>query len=124
MFLCGFACCSYPSALVYFPDNLSQSLQFGLWQGENGGGNASQKKMKYKKNARNLQELYEKKHGEQEKDRIEREAMMQAKKEEREAAEARRRALKEKMYKKTRSGQPVMKYRIEHMLEAIQGSTS
>ncbi|XP_047977274.1 uncharacterized protein LOC125219356 [Salvia hispanica] len=95
-----------------------------LLEGENGGGNASQKKMKYKKNARNLQELYEKKHGEQEKDRIEREAMMQAKKEEREAAEARRRALKEKMYKKTRSGQPVMKYRIEHMLEAIQGSTS
>ncbi|KAG6431875.1 hypothetical protein SASPL_103445 [Salvia splendens] len=57
-----------------------------LSEGENGGGHASQKKMKYKKNARNLQELYEKKHGEQEKDRIGREAMMQAKKEEREAA--------------------------------------
>ena len=50
--------------------------------------------------------------------------MMQAKKTEREVAEARRRALKEKMYKKTRSGQPVMKYRIEHMLESIQGSTT
>ncbi|KAG6417853.1 hypothetical protein SASPL_120048 [Salvia splendens] len=89
-----------------------------------GGDRASQKKMKYKKNARNLKELYEKKHDEQERGRMEKEAMMQAKKTEREAAEARRRALKEKIYKKTRSGQPVMKYKIERMLESIHGSTT
>ncbi|KAH6766356.1 rRNA-processing protein [Perilla frutescens var. hirtella] len=81
-------------------------------------------KNKNKKNARNLEELYTKKHEEQERARIEREAMIQAKKEQREVAEARRRALKEKMYKKTRSGQPVMKYRIEHLLETIQGPAS
>ncbi|XP_057782414.1 uncharacterized protein LOC131000500 [Salvia miltiorrhiza] len=99
----------------------------GLLEGENVANEvnrARQKKTMYKKNARNLQELYEKKHEEQEKARIEREAMIEAKKEEREASEARRRALKEKMYKKTRSGQPVMKYRVEHMLETIQASTS
>lgn len=102
-------------------------LQFDLLQGENvanEGDGAMQTKANNKRNARNLEELYKKKHEEQEKARIEREAMIQAKKEEREAAEARRRALKEKMYKKTRSGQPVMKYRIEHMLETIKGSTS
>ncbi|KAK6164764.1 hypothetical protein DH2020_001628 [Rehmannia glutinosa] len=69
-------------------------------------------------------ELYEKKREEEEKARMEREAMIQAKKEERQKSEARRRALKEKMYKKTKSGQPVMKYRIEHLLETIQGSTT
>ncbi|KAL1542672.1 hypothetical protein AAHA92_19729 [Salvia divinorum] len=117
----------YKKSISQEEHQITPSTAQGLLEGENaanGGDHASQKKMKYKKNARNLQELYEKKHNEQEKDRIEREAVMQAKKEEREAAEARRRALKEKMYKKTRSGQPVMKYRIEHMLESIQGSTS
>ncbi|PIN02567.1 hypothetical protein CDL12_24916 [Handroanthus impetiginosus] len=79
---------------------------------------------KKKKNARSLEELYEKKREEKEEARMEREAMIQAKKEEREQAEARRRALKEKMFKKTRSGQPVMKYRIEHLLETIRGTSS
>ncbi|KAF8757505.1 hypothetical protein HU200_010820 [Digitaria exilis] len=33
-----------------------------------------------------------------------------------------RRELREKMFKKTRSGQPVMRHRIEHLLEtALQG---
>ncbi|KAL6505083.1 hypothetical protein OROGR_024900 [Orobanche gracilis] len=79
---------------------------------------------KGKKNARSLGELYEKKREEKEKARVEREAAIQAKKEERERTEARRRDLKEKMFKKTKSGQPVMKYRIEHLLEAIQGTTT
>ncbi|KAK6141315.1 hypothetical protein DH2020_024951 [Rehmannia glutinosa] len=77
-----------------------------------------------KKNTRSLGKLYEKKREEEEKARMEREATIQAKKEERQKSEARRRALKEKMYKKTKSGQPVMKYRIEHLLETIQGSTT
>ncbi|KAI3449545.1 hypothetical protein Pfo_006210 [Paulownia fortunei] len=95
-------------------------------EGENGtnkGGYVNQNK-RSKKNARSLRELYEKKHEEEEKARMEREAMIQAKKEEKQQAEARRRALKEKMFKKTKSGQPVMKYRIEHLLETIQGPTS
>ncbi|GFQ02324.1 hypothetical protein PHJA_002376400 [Phtheirospermum japonicum] len=89
----------------------------------NEGGHANRGKMG-KKNARSLGELYERKRDEEEKARMERDAIIQAKNEERQRAETRRRALKEKMYKKTKSGQPVMKYRIEHLLETIQGPTS
>ncbi|KAL9249265.1 hypothetical protein AKJ16_DCAP01322 [Drosera capensis] len=70
-----------------------------------------------------LEELYKKKREELDKERSEREAMIKAKKEERERAESRRKAWRQKMYKKTRKGQPVMKYRIEHLLETLQGST-
>ncbi|XP_050235773.1 rRNA-processing protein FYV7 [Mercurialis annua] len=69
-----------------------------------------------------LRELYEKQREEKENARIEREAVFKAKKEEREKAEARRKAERVKMFKKTRHGQPVMKYRIEHLLQTIQGS--
>ncbi|KAK9945500.1 hypothetical protein M0R45_011014 [Rubus argutus] len=34
----------------------------------------------------------------------------------------RRKAVREKMMKRTHKGQPVMKYRIQHLLETIQGS--
>ncbi|KAK7396845.1 hypothetical protein VNO78_18006 [Psophocarpus tetragonolobus] len=82
------------------------------------------KSAKTKKNsARSLEELYKKQHEEKERERMEREAVQRIKKEEREQAEARRKAMREKMLKKTRKGQPVMKYRIEHLLETIQGST-
>ncbi|KAI9182686.1 hypothetical protein LWI28_027881 [Acer negundo] len=81
------------------------------------------KNMKNKKKKKPTMEiLYEKKHEEEEKARIEREAMIKAKKEGREKAEARRKSTRDKMFKKTRYGQPVMKYRIEHLLETIQGS--
>ncbi|KAK4407058.1 hypothetical protein Sango_0286800 [Sesamum angolense] len=96
-------------------------------EGENGareGDNDLNKNKRNKKNAQSLQELYQKKREEEEKARMERESMIQAKKEEQQKAEARRRALKEKMLKKTKSGQPVMKYRIEHILETIQGPKS
>ncbi|KAM6558448.1 hypothetical protein CsatA_027687 [Cannabis sativa] len=69
-----------------------------------------------------LREIYEKKREEEEKARMEKEAAIQAKKEEIDKANAQRKATREKMFKKTRSGQPVMKYRIEHLLETIQGS--
>ncbi|KAK6937436.1 Fyv7/TAP26 [Dillenia turbinata] len=82
------------------------------------------KKSKKNKNSSSLEALYEKKHEEQEKARIEKEAVIQAKKEESERVEFWRKALREKMLKQTRSGQPVMKYRIEHLLETIQGSKS
>ncbi|KAL0435828.1 UNVERIFIED_CONTAM: hypothetical protein Sradi_0290700 [Sesamum radiatum] len=88
------------------------------------GDNDVNKNKRSKKNAQSLQELYQKKREEEEKARMEREAMIQAKKEEQQKAEARRRALKEKMLKKTKSGQPVMKYRIEHILETIQAPKS
>lgn len=71
-----------------------------------------------------LRELYEKKREEDEKARVEKEASIQAKEEQRQMAEARRKSLKGKMFKKTKSGQPVMKFRIEHLLETIQGSTN
>ncbi|KAA8543157.1 hypothetical protein F0562_021348 [Nyssa sinensis] len=79
---------------------------------------------KSKKNSSlSLRELYEKKHEEEEKARLEREAIIQAKKKEIGRSESRRKALREKMFKKTKSGQPIMKYRIEHLLQTIQGST-
>ncbi|RDX93667.1 hypothetical protein CR513_24033, partial [Mucuna pruriens] len=78
---------------------------------------------KKKNSAFSLEELYKKQHEEKEKERMEREAVLRVKKQEREQAETRRKALREKMLKKTRKGQPVMKYRIEHLLESIQGST-
>ncbi|XP_042516680.1 rRNA-processing protein FYV7 [Macadamia integrifolia] len=80
-------------------------------------------KNKKKKSTNSLGELYEKKRAEDEKAKMEREAIIQAKKEAREEAEARRKVVREKMFKKTRSGQPVMKYRIENLLQTIQGST-
>lgn len=71
------------------------------------------------KSSRGLREEYEKKHAEDEKARMEREAILQAKRDEIEKAEARRKAQREKMFKKTRSGQPVMKHRITHLLDAL-----
>lgn len=95
---------------------------------ENETERAGEMNQNYKKNnrrsAQSLREVYEQKHEEEEKAKMERDAIVQAKKEERERTESRRKAVREKMLKKTRSGQPVMKYRIEHLLETIQGSTS
>uniref|UniRef100_A0A803MSS9 rRNA-processing protein FYV7 n=1 Tax=Chenopodium quinoa TaxID=63459 RepID=A0A803MSS9_CHEQI len=91
---------------------------------DGGAGETSKEDKKNKKGSYSLQELYVKKHEEQEKARMEREAFYKAKKEEKEKAESRRKDLREKMFKRTRKGQPVMKYRIEHILETLQGSTS
>ena len=71
-----------------------------------------------------LRELYEKQREEKEKARIEREAIIQAKKEQKEKAEAQRKARRKEIFKKTRHGQPVMKYRIQHLLQTIQSSSS
>lgn len=70
-----------------------------------------------KRSAHSLKEEYEKKRAEDEKAKKERDAIIQAKREHREKSEAKRKELREKMFKKTRSGQPVMRYRIEHLLE-------
>jgi len=70
-----------------------------------------------KRTAQSLKEEYEKKRAEDEKAKKERDAIIQAKREQQEKSEVKRRELREKMFKKTRSGQPVMKYRIEHLLE-------
>ncbi|KAL3367616.1 hypothetical protein AABB24_012043 [Solanum stoloniferum] len=75
-----------------------------------------------KNSARSLREVYERKREEDDKARMETEATILARKEERQRAESRRKELREKMFKKTKSGQPVMKYRIEHILETLQGS--
>ncbi|KAL3336444.1 hypothetical protein AABB24_032274 [Solanum stoloniferum] len=75
-----------------------------------------------KTNARSLREIYERKREEDDKARMETEATILARKEERQRTESRRKEAREKMFKKTKSGQPVMKYRIEHILETLQGS--
>lgn len=80
-------------------------------------------KMK-KRTSQSLNVEYEKKRVEDEKAKKERDAIIQAKKEEREKSEAKRKELREKMFRRTRSGQPVMKYRIEHLLETAIGSSS
>lgn len=89
---------------------------------EEGSKMSKNNKKRKDREPRNLIEIYEKKHEEQEKARMEKETMFQARKEEREKSEARRKDIREKMMKKTRKGQPVMKYRIQHLLETIQGS--
>lgn len=66
-----------------------------------------------------LREEYEKRQEEKERERKEREAAIRARKEERARAEAGRKARREKMFKRTSSGQPVMRYRIEHLLQTI-----
>ncbi|KAK1319665.1 hypothetical protein QJS10_CPB04g00719 [Acorus calamus] len=81
------------------------------------------KKKKKNKSLQSLRQEYEKRCEEEEKARIEREAMLKAKKEEQVKAEARRKELRQKMFKRTRSGQPVMKYRIEHALQGILKSS-
>lgn len=97
-------------------------------QDENETERAGEMNQNYKKHngrsAQSLREVYEQKREEEEKAKMERDAIVRAKKEERERTESRRKTVREKMLKKTRSGQPVMKYRIEHLLETIQGSTS
>lgn len=77
-----------------------------------------------KKETVGLKQLYDRKREEEEKARMEKEAIIRVKKEEKEKALARRKATREMMLKKNRKGQPVMKYRIDHLLETIQGSTS
>lgn len=101
----------------------------GLIQDENEGINGSRannmnNKKKKKNGSPSLREVYEKQWEEKEKARMEREAAMQAKKEQREKAEAQRKVERKEMFKKTRHGQPVMKYRIQHLLQSIQSSSS
>ncbi|CAK8544267.1 unnamed protein product [Lathyrus sativus] len=89
----------------------------------NNNDDKNERRKRKKDSAFSLEELYKKQHEEKEKERMEREAIFQEKKEQREKAEAHRKTLRQKMLKKTRKGQPVMKYRIEHLLETIQSST-
>lgn len=87
------------------------------------GDSKSEKKRHKKKPSMSTKELYEKTIEAEQKARIQREAIRLAKEEERQKVEAERRSLREKMLKKTKFGQPVMKYRIEHLLETLQNST-
>ncbi|KAJ8898674.1 hypothetical protein K2173_004708 [Erythroxylum novogranatense] len=89
---------------------------------ENQTGETSElvKRSKTNKKPHCLRELYEKQREEQQKARIEKETILKAKREEREKAEVQRKEAREKMLKKTRHGQPVMKYRIEQLLQNIQ----
>lgn len=100
-----------------------QQIELKVGDGsENTSGANKRSKSRDNKAKYSLGEIYKKKSEELEKERREREAVIKAKNEERQAKEARRKADKVKMFKKTRHGQPVMKYRIERLLESIQGS--
>ncbi|XP_078440469.1 rRNA-processing protein [Wolffia australiana] len=81
--------------------------------------NKPRKKKKKDARLQSLREEYEKKREEKEKAMREKEAAIEARKEERARAEASRKAQREKMLKRTRSGQPIMRYRIEHLLQGI-----
>nr|XP_043636387.1 rRNA-processing protein FYV7 [Erigeron canadensis] len=91
-------------------------------QNREGGKTRQWKQKQGKKTEYSLDAIYNKKREEEEKARMEKEAILKAKKEEKEISEARRKARRENMFKRTRSGQPIMKYRIEHLLQTITGS--
>ena len=105
---------------------LTDSISCWFLKGENGTKLENQtngrRGKERNKGIPSLQELYERKHEEKEKARMEKEAIIAAKKEEQERAKARRNATREKMLKRTQKGQPVMKYRIEHLLKTIGAS--
>lgn len=84
----------------------------------------NKKNKKRDNNSQSLRELYEKQRVEKDKARMEREAIIQAKKEHKEKAEAQRRAGRKEMFKKTQRGQPIMKYRIQHILQSLQSSST
>ncbi|XP_059436154.1 protein PXR1-like [Corylus avellana] len=100
------------------------SLAISLDENETEDGSIMSMNNKNSKNRGipSLKKMYEQKREKKESTRIEMEALNQAKKEEREKSEARRKSVREKMFKKTHAGQPVMKYRIEHLLETIENS--
>ncbi|KAF3341178.1 stress response protein nst1 isoform X2 [Carex littledalei] len=102
------------------PEN-HQSYQLKPQAYEEGEGSESVPKHRKKKRQtlESLKEESERKRQEKESERLEREAMIKAKKEAIEKAESKRKVLKDNMFKKTRSGQPVMKYRIQHMLDGL-----
>ncbi|XVE77681.1 hypothetical protein DITRI_Ditri13aG0081600 [Diplodiscus trichospermus] len=107
-------------------NDLPSAIRAPEGENEDISGSMTSKKNKKKKknNSHSLRELYEKQQEEKEKARLEREAIIQAKKEQKEKAEAQRKAGRKEMFKKTRHGQPVMKYRIQHLLQSIQSSSS
>ncbi|GAB4829698.1 hypothetical protein Ancab_019350 [Ancistrocladus abbreviatus] len=105
-------------------DDLLPNVQPSEGQNESQSAGLKNNKNKNKKRPNSLEELYARKHADRLKALSEREACIKIREEERQRAEARRKASREKMFKKTQRGQPVMKYRIEHLLETIQGSTS
>eukprot|EP00252_Welwitschia_mirabilis_P028071 TRINITY_DN9963_c0_g1_i4.p1 TRINITY_DN9963_c0_g1~~TRINITY_DN9963_c0_g1_i4.p1 ORF type:complete len:133 (+),score=35.64 TRINITY_DN9963_c0_g1_i4:262-660(+) len=77
---------------------------------------------KSKNTLQKLREEYERQKQEKERIKKEREAALVAKRAAQEEAEMKRKNVKLKMCKKTRSGQPVMKYRVEQLLEKISKS--
>lgn len=77
---------------------------------------------KSKSTLEKMREDYEKQQQEKEQLRKEREAAVAAKRATQEKAEAKRKDMKSKMCRRTKSGQPIMKFRMEHLLDRIQNS--
>ncbi|KAJ4805247.1 rRNA-processing protein [Rhynchospora pubera] len=91
-------------------------------EGENSGSMPKHNKKKRRQTLESLKEEGERKRQEKEREKLEREAMIKAKKEAMEKAELKRKAMRGNMFKKTRSGQPVMKYRIQNILDGLLDS--
>lgn len=89
-------------------------------------GHYQKHKSKNSDNSKNtlekMRKEYEKQQQEKERLRKEREAELAAKRAAQEKAEAKRKDMKSKMCRRTKSGQPIMKFRMEHLLERIQNS--
>ncbi|KAI3732439.1 hypothetical protein L1987_63644 [Smallanthus sonchifolius] len=100
----------------------SSSQATNLAEGTSENREVGERHLRKSKKPYSLEEIYNQKQEEEQKARMEKDAIIKSKKEEKEKSEARRKAQKEKMLKKTRSGQPIMKYRIEHLLQTLQGS--
>jgi len=75
---------------------------------------------KSKSTLEKMREEYEKQQQEKERLRKEREAALEAKRAAQQKAEAKRKDMKSKMCRRTKSGQPIMKFRMEHLLDRIQ----
>lgn len=89
-------------------------------------GHNQKHKSKNSENSKNtlekMRKEYEKLQQEKELLRKEREAELAAKRAAHEKAEAKRKDMKSKMCRRTKSGQPIMKFRMEHLLDRIQNS--
>lgn len=94
-------------------------LHGDVQQGQSQHADQERRKGKKKTTLQFVREEYEKRRAEEEKAKMEREAIAKARQEEKERVMAKRKELRGQMFKKTRSGQPVMKFRIQHMLEGI-----
>ncbi|KAJ7550040.1 hypothetical protein O6H91_07G079900 [Diphasiastrum complanatum] len=99
---------------------ISPTKQASIMLGSRAKSSADLKKQKKMSSLEKLRHEYEKEHIELENVRKEEEDAFASRQEARERARQIRKDAQLKMRKKTSTGQPVMKHRLEHLLEKIQ----